>query len=492
MVINKLNHLNMEQIFRDKVTLLSLVSGIGIAAASSGAFAADWIVSPSVELQHIYTDNALLAEEDRVSDRISILRPSLSLYKEGSRASLDFNYAPEYRYYWDETHDNETVHYLRAEGNVEIAENHLFLDGWLSADRTNISSSGRSGVQGLTGSADDTDYYTVGLSPYFTAKLGTFSVVEVRITGDRVNYSENIGDDSTGRRGEIAFGNGSMFTNQIWEVLLQQSNVDYENLEDDNEIKIFRGELIQKLTHQWAVAFSAGYEDYNLAITEDRDDTTWSLGAIYTPNPRTSIALGVGERSFGDDYYFDFSHRSSKTVWTATYKQDYISARDELSAQPLFERLDAFGNLVRNPILESTTSLVRSGSSPTINEDYYESKRFNTNFTYQAVRSSLSLRASHHKRHYDTSGNDTEDTELALILSRRITRLMTGYIHLAGINHDEDSLVYDQRSGTLGINYQFGHESIFGFNIGRLERDSDSDLDSYTEKYAGLSIRTQL
>ncbi|MEW8508571.1 MAG: TIGR03016 family PEP-CTERM system-associated outer membrane protein [Candidatus Thiodiazotropha sp.] len=472
--------------------LMYLLCGVGLTSVASTVSAADWVISPSVELQYIYTDNALLIDDDRLSDRVTVLRPSLSAYKEGGRASLDFNYAPEYRHYRDETHDNEAVHFLRAEGNVEIAENHLFLDGWMNADRTNITSTGRSSHQGLTGSADDTDYYTLGLSPYFTAKLGDFSVVEARLTGDRVSYSEDIENDSTGKKGEIAFASGSTFTTQIWEVLFQQSIVDYENLEEDNEIRIFRAELIQKLTNQWALAFSAGYEDYELAVAEDRDDSTWSLGAIFTPTPRTQFALGVGERSFGDNFYFDFSHRSSRSVWTATYEQDFISARDELSAQSLFQRLDAFGNLVRDPVFESTSSIHRSGASPSINEEYYESKRFDTEFTYQTVRSLLSLRGGYHERDYDISASDTEDIELALLLSRRITQLTTAYFRLTGTDHEEEALTYDQYSATLGVAYQFGQESRVHFNIAHLDRDADTDVDSYKENFASISVSTQL
>ncbi|MES9989926.1 MAG: TIGR03016 family PEP-CTERM system-associated outer membrane protein [Candidatus Thiodiazotropha endolucinida] len=489
MIINKLNHLNMEQIFGGKPLVYTcLACGMGLAANTGTLYAADWVISPSIGIQQIYTDNANLTHEDEVSDNITVVRPTLSIYKEGARANLDFNYAPEYRHYWDETEDNEVVHFMRTEGNVEIAENHFYLDGWLRADRTNITSTGRSGIGGLTGTEDDTDYYSVGLSPYFTARLGDFSVVEVRFTGDRIDYSEDLDNDSTGRRGEIAFGNGSMFTNQIWEVLYQQSDVDYENLDDDNETKIFRAELIQKITNQWSAAFSAGYEEYDLAVADDRDDSTWSIGAIYTPNPRTRFALGVGERSFGDDYYFDFSHRTGRTIWTASYEQDFVSARDELSTQPLFERQDAFGNLVRDPILESSPVTVRAAYSPSITEDFYESKRFTTEFTYQTTRTSINLRGRYLERLYDRSGRDTEDIELSVLLTRRLARLTSGYIQISGIDHEEEVLVYDQLTATLGVSYQFGTNSRVGFSITHLERDADTDVDSYEENHASLNV----
>jgi uncharacterized protein (PEP-CTERM system associated) len=489
MIINRLSHSSKKRIVRGDILIYaSLLSGIGVTSSVNNLYAADWVIEPNIGIQQIYSDNANLSHDNEKSDSITVVKPSLSILKEGSRASLDFNYAPEYRRYREETGDNETVHFMRTEGNVEIAKNHLFLDGWLRGDRTNISSSGRSGINGLTGTEDDTDFYSVGLSPYFTGKLGDFSVIELRITADKVDYSEDLNNDSKGKRGEIVFGNGSMFTNQVWEVLFQHNSVDYESLDEDNEAKKFRAELIQKLTTQWSVAFSAGYEDYSLVVSEDRDDTTWSVGAIYTPSPRTRIALGIGERSFGDDYYFNIRHRTTRTVWTASYQQDFTTARDELDSRSLFERQNAFGELVRNPILESTSTVVRSSYDPSISEDFYETKKFSTQFTYRSVRNSVRLRGSYLERNYDNSERDTEDVNLSVLLSRRLSQLTNGYLLVSSADHEQAVLDYDQWGATLGVNYQFETDSRIGFSLSHLERESDRETNSYEENHAGIDV----
>ncbi|MEL0584447.1 MAG: TIGR03016 family PEP-CTERM system-associated outer membrane protein [Candidatus Thiodiazotropha sp. (ex. Lucinoma kazani)] len=491
MFTNRMIHLQKERVNRLKGILSPYrVCGYLIICFVTSAHAGDWIISPGVGIEQIYTDNAFLTSENEESDTISVVRPTISIYKEGARASLDLNYAPEYRHYWDETEDNDVVHFLRTEGNVELVENHLFLDGWLRADRTNITSSGRTGINGLTGTADDTDFYSVGLSPYYTARLGSIAVLEARYTGDSVDYAEDSQSDSVGNRVDIAFGSGSSFTNQIWEVLAQHTVVDYDNLDDDNETTIFRAELIQQLTHQWALTFAAGYEEYNLAVTQDSDDAIWSLGAIYTPNPGTRVAIGFGERTFGDDYYLDFSHRSSRTIWTASYEQDFVSAREEVSNLPLFQRQDEFGNLVRDPILDSPPSLTRTAFTPSLTEDFYETKRFVTGFTYQTLRSSMRLRGGYYERIYDRSGRDTEDLELGLTFTRRLSRLMNGLFQIAFVDHEEDVLIYDQWTASLGLNYQIGNDSRIALGLTHLERDADVDLLSYEENHASIRFTT--
>jgi uncharacterized protein (PEP-CTERM system associated) len=381
---------------------------------------------------------------------------------------------------------------MRTEGNVEIAENHLYLDGWLRGDRTNINSTGRIGIGGLTGTEDDTEFYSVGLSPYLTARLGDFALVEFRFTGDKVGYSEDVASDSTGKAGAVAFGSGSMFTNQAWEVLFKNTEVDYESLDENNETTIFRSELIQKITNQWALAFSAGYEEYDLVVTEDRDDSTWSVGFIYTPNPRTRIALGVGERSFGDDYYFDFSHRSSRTIWTARYEQDFTSAREELRVQPLFERQDAFGDLRRDPILEGVPISVRGAFNPSVTEAYFESKRFSTAFTYLTARTTFVLSGGYLERIYNLSIRDTEDIEMDLLLERKLSRLLTGLFRIGYYDHEQEALVYDQWLASLGTFYQIGTDGRIGLDLSRIERDADAEGGSYTENQVSVNFTVAL
>ena len=98
-----------------------------------------------------------------------------------------------------------------------------------------------------------------------------------------ITYSETGLDDSVGQRADLVFGSGTAFVNQIWEVSAWQSRVDYDSLDDDNEVSQFRGEFAQQLSTQWAVAFAAGYEDFNLALNDDIDGSLWSVGIIYTP-----------------------------------------------------------------------------------------------------------------------------------------------------------------------------------------------------------------
>ncbi len=464
-----------------KLKKLPLVlAGVGISAFTLDAAAGDWIISPAVTLEQAYTDNANLTHEDEENESITILRPSISAYREGGRARVDFNYAPEYRHYWEDTEDDELVNFLRAEGNVELMEEHLYLDGWATADLTTITSSGGSGVGGLTGLDDTAEVYTAGLSPYFKTRLGNISLFEARYSLDTVRYDEDDLEQSVGQRVDLVLGSGTAFSNQIWEISAFHNQVDYEDQDEDNKVRQFRAELAQQLTRQWALAFAAGYEDYDLVLNEDFDGSLWSVGIIYTPNTRTRLAIGGGERAFGDDYYLDFSHSSRRTVWTANYSRDFTSARDELLRPTLFQRQDVFGNLVRDAVLESPPTVDREGG-PAISAEYYELERFSTSFTYEASRTLLGLSAGRNERTYELPIDNTEDIFASASVSRDISQRTTAFLRLSWTDHQEEALDYDEWVAALGGSYQLGTRTFMGMRLAHLERDGEIDEETYDE-----------
>lgn len=465
----------------------SLLCGLGVSTLSLTAPAADWIIAPAITLEQNYTDNALLTQDNKENESITVVRPSLSIYREGARANVDFNYAPEYRKYWEDTEDDELINFLRANGNVELLEQHLFLDGWATADLTNITSTARTGIGGLTGRNDNTEVYTAGFSPYFKANLGKISLFEARYTLDSVNYSEDGLDDSVGQRADLVLGSGPAFNNQVWEVSAAYNQTDYDNQTEDNKFSQFRAEFAQQLTRQLALAFAAGYEEYKLALNPDIDDSLWSVGLIYTPNSRTRLSLGGGERAFGDDYYLDFSHRSRRTVWTASYERDYTSARDEMLRPSLFQRQDAFGNLVRDAVLEHPPEVERGGA-PAVSAEFYELERFTTDFVFETDRTSFHLGGGRTERIYMDILDNTRDVFFRGGLTRAISQRTSGYLEFTGSDHKEVAINYKQWVSALGGSYQIGESIILGARLAHLKRDAEIETNSYAENTFSLRL----
>ncbi|MEN8180449.1 MAG: TIGR03016 family PEP-CTERM system-associated outer membrane protein [Pseudomonadota bacterium] len=448
---------------------------------------ADWKIAPGISIEQIYTDNANL-DTDEESESITRLKPRISIYRRGARASVDLRYAPQYRHYWQETQSNEVIHFLKADGDIELVKDHFFIDGWASADQHTINSNSKTGIDSVTGSDDLTEVYTAGISPYLVSQLGTYATIEARYGLNRVEYADDNLDSSTGHRVDLVLGSGRSVKAMPWELRLEQSRIDYVDLDEDDKVSRVRGEAAYKLNRQWALAAALGYEEYELSQNEDSDGEIWSVGFIFTPSPRTRLAAGFGERSFGDDYYLNLSYRSQRTVWTADYQRDFISARDEVIRPSLFNRQDAFGDMVRDPVLSNPVSATRSG--PALDEGHYLLEAFHTNVVFSTSRTSLSLSARYSEREYEESllPQDSTDFSLSGQFTRKIRSNLSGTLGVSWIDHQEDLSDYEQWSASIGGIYNLGPKTSLRLNLSHLERDATLAALSYTENRASLSL----
>jgi uncharacterized protein (PEP-CTERM system associated) len=467
------------------LSMAFLSQGLGYTLTAQ---ANDWILAPGVTMEQVYTDNVNLDEEGR-SESITRISPWISAYREGARARLDLRYAPQYRHYWQETESNQVVNFLRADGQVELYENHLFVDGWATADQRTTNSAGRTGIDSLSGSGDLTEVYSGGISPYYITRLGPYLAAEARYRLDRVYYAEDGLDGNTGQRVHLMLGNSPSYRALLWKLHLEERQVNYDALEDDDRIRRARSEVNYQLSRTWALTGTLGYEKYELAVSNDQQGNLWNVGFIYTPTPRTRLAAGVGERFFGTDYYMDFSHRTKRLVWTASYSQDVASARNEVLDSDLFARQDEFGNLIRDPVSSSAPTDVRSGA--TLNEEYYLLDKFNVSVSLAMERTRLTLSAAYIKREYDQDAlnEDTEDHNLVANLNRTIRQRLSGYLRLSWNDHQQESSDYQQWIARAGGSYRLGERSSLNLSLAHLDRDASVDIDSYTENRISLALQ---
>jgi uncharacterized protein (PEP-CTERM system associated) len=301
-----------------------------------------------------------------------------------------------------------------------------------------------------------------------------------------VEYEEQNEIDSSSQKIDLVVGSGSYTTAQAWELSASHTREDFSGPQD-NKVSIFRGEFIQQITRRWALAFAAGYEDFDLANEEDVDGELWSLGIVFTPTNRTRFSIGGGERAFGDDYYVDFEHQASKSVWQLNYKREYISARDEVAYDSLFQRQDEFGNLVRDPVLDSPPSVSVVGIS-TLSAEYYETDRVNASYTFRTLRTLIQLRAGFIKRDYSVDSQDTEDTSASLSLNRVISRRFRGLTQFLWVDHEQDLNVYDEWSAVLGLVYTLGANTSLSLGYTHLERDGETELTSFEENRVTIGL----
>src|SRR5579862_8959400 len=109
-----------------------LAAAFGVVAAAAGtappARAGDWLITPRLEDQEIFTDNVFATPTDRRSDLITALSPGLSIEGASPRLTGKLDYSPTlYRYALTPSQD-AVGHNLYASGTATLVPDLLFFD----------------------------------------------------------------------------------------------------------------------------------------------------------------------------------------------------------------------------------------------------------------------------------------------------------------------------------------------------------------------------
>ncbi|MFA6071132.1 MAG: TIGR03016 family PEP-CTERM system-associated outer membrane protein, partial [Janthinobacterium sp.] len=77
-------------------------------------------------------------------------------------------------------------------------------------------------------------------------------------------------------------------------------------------------------SRKWAATASGGMEKEGYLSSNGKapEGRFWSLGGVWTPSPRTSLAFSTGKRFFGTTYSLDANFLQRHTNWQLSYSED--------------------------------------------------------------------------------------------------------------------------------------------------------------------------
>ncbi|HYD60382.1 MAG TPA: TIGR03016 family PEP-CTERM system-associated outer membrane protein [Noviherbaspirillum sp.] len=294
------------------------------------AGAAEWKLTPGVDLKETYTDNVTLATfGNERSDFVTEITPNLSLNATGARMRFSADYAMRNFFYGRSTKASNRHHHLNVMANAELVEDLFYLDGKASAAQQTISPFGpqTAGEGHLTNNQADVRTYSV--SPYLRNRFGRSATAEVRYSRDAVSADTGGLSDSESDRVRISIQSGSDFRTLQWNVLYDDQKIHYDAA-DDVRTRQLSGSLRYALTSRFSLTATGGYEDNNYAsIASKPEGDFWSLGAAWVPSERSSIAVSAGRRFFGNTLSVSAQHRTRMTVWSVGYQEEITTTRSQ-------------------------------------------------------------------------------------------------------------------------------------------------------------------
>ena len=310
------------------LSLLCVTAGGQVVAQTAPAF---WL-TPSVSISETLTNNlgqtGLLGGE---SDAVTRGTVGVNLRNRSGRAQGALDYAFSGLSYARHSEFNTTQQSLNANLALEWWEKQGFLQATAQIGQGAVSAFGaQPNASGLP-SANSIEVRTLSLAPRWQGPLfgdlkfsasTQFAVVDAQggTLGDSTSSLTSF-QISPQRAGPV-----------VWSL---QASVQANDFKAGTATSGSRGfgavtRAIDKLDLQ--ASATAGLERGNLVSSNQRSASTWGLGLVWTPSPRTSADLKFDQRLFGRSHAVTLQHRTPLTVWRITSTRTLNESGSSLSA----------------------------------------------------------------------------------------------------------------------------------------------------------------
>jgi hypothetical protein len=330
-------------------SLIIRVVNVYILLYCTQTYAISWTINPSVQAQEIYSDNIKLARSGSLSQRkesafVTALNPGVSIIGQSARSSLNFNYRMQNLYNAGGDNGITIFNQLQSNSHNIFIPNKLFLDTNSSISQQNLNNN-RPGADNINGSANSTNVYNFGLSPYWTPRFANYANGTVRLDFNSVTVGDNSSQiyglnsplntnlnnflnssldtisDSQNLAETINLNNGSYFQRINWNLSFN-NNQNFRINSPDVSFQNSNGRVSTSINKKFNVFAQGGYSNNNFQSTTGSNNSGfyYSLGGQWTPSQRFNITVGAGNNSYVTVYISPMQ----RLTWITTYTNNAV------------------------------------------------------------------------------------------------------------------------------------------------------------------------
>ena len=420
-------------------------------------------------VRETFSDNITLTP-DKESDFVTEVNPGLSVNRQGRRVKLNLDYEMQNVFYAGNSDSNKINNYLRADGNAELVQDHLFLDGYGYVQPEYLLPDGTVGEGDFGGfgaaispfrwgftplgeqftslNNNQTTAVSFALSPYWRQNLGGYATALARYGYGILNYTQTEGGaaPANARNNLVNLGlnSGSYFSRLEWDLQYNNQRLDQEQDQEldqeldqenanDNTYENASGQFRYRFSNKWGLVGQGGYQNNDVPDQVVVNGGYWSLGPEWTPsryisaaalygfrdwsvrlrlNPtvRTALELSRSDRQVGVEpgprWAATLIHSTRHTTWSASYQEEPTSVQGVQFAQ-----LVTVGQqqpLAPQPVFTPT------------NQNFFQ-KSFLASVTYQKGRSELALGFYDERREFIDPADNEKSFGTGLAWGWRLT-----------------------------------------------------------------------
>lgn len=487
--------------YRDRLMVRSLRGGTqgalggvlvltAFATIPSVAFAGDWTITPRVSIGEDYSDNIRLAPPGRErSDFVTTVTPGVLVSGRGARVTLDLIYDAQFVYYARDTGVDRLNNQLLAVGNVEVLEDRLGVDVRASVGQQNIDNTDRTSIDNINLNSNRETFYSYTVSPVFRQRFSSFGDFEARYVFTQVINDDDDNGDATQQAVTAQFDSGDNYGRFPWSIDFESRRIDNDD-EDPDRFSELNGQLGYIVSRQFRVDGRIGYEDNDFdTLRDDTNGMTWRFSGTWTPTARTRLELGFGDRFFGTEYFMRASHRSRRTLLSASYQERPQTASVLVPDQQILD-VDEDGNLNSDEIGGNGGANIASLTS----DEVFIRRRFQGGVSITGARTETTLSPFYEKRDYEETGDEETvfgvEADIVHNLTPKLSVTLSGGWDRSefrdGIRED------DEWDIGVGVSRRFGRQLTGLLSVRHAERDSNGANNSGDYEENRISATLQM
>ncbi|MHA4871550.1 TIGR03016 family PEP-CTERM system-associated outer membrane protein [Duganella sp. PWIR1] len=480
----------------------------------SAAVTADLTVTPTLRLRTSYSDNMNLAPPDRARGQFTNeVAPGVQVDSNSPRLQLALSYSLQKIAYTRQP--DRTTQQLDASGHAEVLPDWLFLDARSGISQRNVSAFGPQLFDPAQSNPNISTVRSTSFSPYLHHHFQGLADATLRYDYQHVGSGGLLDVRSSGTSLALVGDNGGRGWN--WDLSLRRTETDDAALPPVTMSNATLT-LSYPIDGSLSTFVTGGYEkqDYH-SVSAQPQGKFGTVGAVWTPSPRTRLSANIGHRYFGKTYGLDASYRMRSMFWTLAYSEDITTSHGEFLSIPptglqdfLFE---LWATRIPDPALRLRTITVflaisqlmgREGNVNFFSHRYYLQKQGRLSGVYTTPRSALALHIASTGRTAQTSNAIdsvlTGPDQLSLTDRTRQTSVQLGWNWrmaaranlTAGVSHSRAKSLSTGREDrntalTLTVSRQLSNRISASADLRHVRHTSNSG-GNYRENGVGVAV----
>ena len=459
--------------FQGCIKLRLFMIAVCCAFVSTEIHAAEWSILKSLSLNEVYTDNVRLANSGKESAFITQVVPNLSVRGKGARANIDLS--GSVRYNQGGPNSGSLTPRLSGKANTELVQDTLFLDADASITQNAIDPYGDIGVQGINQTSNVTTTYRYSLSPHYKNRIRGVGNIDLRYRYTDTSHSVGTASNSGSQYIVASLKSGPEFSRLNWGVTTdyRSSSSSGGSGSDLISTDVLFG---YRFDRKWQVNGTVGREWNSYASTKSSTGgARWTLNTTWTPNPRTSLRIGYGNRYFGSTPTLDLTYKSRHSRIKAGYSRVVTDAKTQLE------------QLATDPVTGDVYPVA------VLTNDIYVDQRFTGSYTLEGRRTTFTLSATHSTQVYQNSPQSSELAKLGMILTRSLSGRVRASAIVNWYQQDKAASSSAQTwQGALKLSVRLGRKTSMNVGYTYNQREDDVPANSYVENRANIGLSIDL